>query len=51
MEQDLLFLLYTYFLLIIHFPNTHWHLLCVQLVLGNLDRKKKSRPSLAYSYS
>lgn len=42
MEQDL-FLLYTYFLLIIHFPNTHWHLLCVQLVLGDLDRKKKKQ--------
>lgn len=47
MEQDLLFLLYTYFLLVIHFANTHWHLLCVQPVLGDVDRKKKeTQPGL-----
>lgn len=37
----------TYFLLVIHFPNTHWHLLCVQPVLGDVDRKKKqAQPGL-----
>lgn len=47
MEQDLSLLLYTYFHLVIHFPNTHWHLLCIQLVLGDVDRERQwARPDL-----